>query len=210
MAGFQEAERDEALQALISLSEKRRVVYSRKYWIGKGANRQEKYDAVVAHAPLITMLEGYKGISLAERDELVAGQENPGRLHALVIEFSPLFVDRVETFYLLKPTALHKEVKELAGGKAPRSVSLFIEFLLTLDKPVMRIKRETLAQKLRMEADIKQRQQARIDKKLEQACQVARDAGYLLSWELDDFGMYVLRLNPERCKRVVEPEEPSL
>jgi hypothetical protein len=25
-------------------------------------------------------------------------------------------VDRVETFYLLKPTALHKEVKELAGG----------------------------------------------------------------------------------------------
>lgn len=200
-------ERDEALQALLSLSERRRIVYSRRYWDGIGARRKVKYDVVVAYAPLITLLEGYKGLSQEERDSLLEGQESPARPQALVIEFSPLFVERVDTFYLLKPTTLHKEIKRLAGGKAPRAVSLFIEFLLTLDKPVIKIGRETLATKLRMEADLRQRQQARIDKKLQQACQVALDAGYLLSWKLDAFGVYIFHLNPERCKRV-EPVEP--
>jgi hypothetical protein len=56
-------------------------------------------------------------------------------LNRLIIVISPLLVDQIETFYLLKPVTLHAEIRQLHGSKrTSRAVSLFIEWLLTKNR----------------------------------------------------------------------------
>jgi len=198
---FSRAMRDDAINALIKMTAPRRIGINRR-------KKNGKYDMVVTYRPPIGLTALYKDMEKEEAKAVKTGQDIPGRVTAFIVEFSPLFIEQIDSFYLLKPETLHKEIKELSGKRRiSRSISLFVEWLLTLDIKEIKVSRENLAIKLRMEADIKQRQKARIDRKIDEALKIAKEAGYLLDYQEDAFGVIFLKLNPERCRRVLLKEQ---
>jgi len=201
---YSRAQRENALKALASLTEPRRIVYERKYYKGRGAARKKVSDMVVVRRPLISLIEGYKELEEPEAQAIRAGESNAQRLTRIVVECSPLFVDTVDTFYLLKPIRLHDEIKQLTGkARISRAVSLFIEWLLTKNTKTVRISKDELAKKIRLGYLITQRKPSLIRKRLDEAFDVAKELGYLLDYKENTFGMMTFTLNPERCRRIL-------
>lgn len=168
-------------------------------------------EAIRVTAPIIERIgELIQEPTEEELQDLRAGYELPERVSRIVFVPSPILLDRIhEGWYLLKPAGLYTEIQALYPDKhhAPRAVSLFIEWLLTLNKKEMSIGRRTLAEKLRMYSDIKNRRRSRIDKKITEALDVAKKLEYLLSYEIQPIGSrgeyrIDMKLNPERIKRI--------
>lgn len=192
----------EAIAALKSLTRPRRIVYKRKRWDGQGKKRKPVFDLIVATKPLISILEGYKGLEQEEAAQVEAGQTLHHRTTMLVIDVGPLLVDGLADYFLLKPISLHQEIRAHLGSRPiARAVSLFIEWLLTLDLPEIAISRDKLAMKLRLDSLIQERKRSRIQERLLEAIQTAQELGYLLKWEEDAFGIYHFTLNPEKMGR---------
>ena len=194
---------DEALEALDSLTQSRRIVYRRRVWKEEGKKRRQVSDIIVHKGPVITTTAGYRELDEQEASEIVAGQDKPQRVTRLEIDFSPLLIDGLEEgFWLLKPTTLHQEIKALLGKRrVSRAVSLFLEWLLTLSLPKISIARDKLATKLRLDYLIEQRKQARIDERIEEAIKTALELGFLSDSQQDAFGVLHFTLNPERMGR---------
>ena len=56
---------------------------------------------------------------------MIAGQDLPEKRQTrLIIDISPLLVDQIDTFYLLKPVTLHAEIRQLYGSKRTVELSL--------------------------------------------------------------------------------------
>lgn len=197
-----------ALEDLESLTQSRRVAYKRRRWEGQGKKRREIWDAIVTHTPLIILHEGYKDLgSEREADQALAGRSR-SRVTHLVIEFSPLLIDQVNSFFLLKPISLFREIEGHLGGKRySPAVPLFLKWLMTKNRTPWRISKELLAERLRLYSLIDQRKPSLLDQRLQQAIDTAMALGYLLEWDLDEFGMYTFQLNPERCLRIGQPGE---
>lgn len=205
---YQGREREIALEALQSLEQLRTVYYKRRRWTGQGKNRKEVYDIIKVTRPLISLVRGWQGLTEEEASRVQAGQDHiAGRTTKLIIEFSPLWVDGIDSFYLLKPVTLYSEIQQLMAGKRPsRAIALFIEWLLTLNRSPYKIGRELLAEKLRLDYLIRQRHVGRLEKYLAEAFKIAKELGYLLSYQEEASGMLVFELNPERCKRLNQEE----
>lgn len=203
---FYSHQAEEALEALWSLANTDRAVYyERRHWEG----RKRLSDIIKAKAPLlrVTEITGYKDLDEEEAEQIKAGQDIPAKARAkgLLIECSPLLVDSVDSFYLLKPVTLHREIQQLHGSKrVSRAVSLFIEWLLTLDLPTVRVDKDTLIERLRLSKYVERRHKKIAEARIQEAVQTAKDLGYLLNYQGDPAGTGILSLtlNPERCSRV--------
>jgi len=198
------AQAQEALLALKSLTETRKVYYKREKWIGSGKNRRLVSDIIRATAPIITILEGFRDLEAKEAETVLSGGDLPKkRQTSLLIESSALLVDQIDTFYLLKPSALHAEIQSLSPGKRiSKTVKLFIYWLLTKNKQKQHPSKTSLARILRLDYLIDQRKPTLLDKKIREALEGALRLGFLLSYEESPTGLVELTLNPERCKRI--------
>jgi len=198
----------EALKALWSLATTQRVIYyERKHWTGSSKNRRQLSDIIRVKAPLIKLTEitAYKDLEQEEAEIVKAGHDIPEKPRAtgFLIEISPLLVDSIDDFFVLKPTKLHKEIQALYGGKRySRSVSLFIQWLLTKNSRTVKISKDKLAERLRMDWYIKNRRRSELEVKLQEAFRVAKDLGYLMDYYEEATGRVVFQLNPKRCHRV--------
>ena len=200
---------EEALEALQSFTRPMRYAYRRKRWEGQGRRRKELSDIIVVDRPLfIMMARTYEGLDEEDADKVLSGQAVAQRATRLVIDIGPLLVEGIDNFYLLKPATLYEEIREIAasrtGKKARESrvYSQFVELLLTLNLPEWKVGKETLIQKLTsLDGYARQRKQSRIDELLLEAFGIAQEAGYLLGWREDLFGMLTFTLNPERMGR---------
>jgi hypothetical protein len=201
---YQGRQAKEAISALKSLAESRKVCYTRSRYVGKGKTRKKVNDVIRVTKPLVGIIEGFKDLDDEEKDKVIAGEELPEqRQTKLLIEISPLLIDQIETFYLIKPKTLHDEIQALRPGKrSSRYISLFAEWLLTLDIKTMKISKDNLARKLRMDSLIEQRKSSLIDKRIEEALEMAKEMEYLLDYREEPIGLLVLYLNPERCRRI--------
>lgn len=194
---------DEALAALRSLQESRTVYYERKHYEG----RKKLTDIIKATAPLIklTELTAYQDLEEEEAEQIKAGQDIPekARARGLLIEPSPLLVDSIDSFFLLKPVTLHTEIQQLLGSKrVSRTLSLFIEWLLTKNTATVKARKELLIDKLRLRSYVERRHRQQAESKLQEAFQVAKDLQYLLDWQEDGTGMLTFQLNKQRCSRI--------
>lgn len=198
------AQAQEALLALKSLAKDRTVCYKRDKWIGSGKDRRQSTDIIRATAPLITILEGFRDLDAKEAETVLSGGDLPQKRQTiLLIESSALLVDQIDTFYLLKPTALHAEIRALAPGKRiSKTVKLFIYWLLTKNKQKQHPSKTSLARILRLDYLIDQRKPTLLDKKIREALEGALKLGFLLDYEETPTGLVELTLNPERCKRI--------
>lgn len=205
---------DEALRALRSLAETPRTIYyERKHYQGEGKARRQLTDIIRAKAPLIklTELTAYKDLEQEEAQEVRAGQEIPEKIRTtgLLIEASPLLLDSLEDFYILKSPALHKEVQQLLGKKrVSRTLSLFLEWLLTKNTARVKIGKDNLIDRLRLTSYVVSRHKETAEARLQEAFQVAIELGYLRSYQETPTGMLVFELSPERCSRI-KSQKPS-
>ena len=200
----------QAKEALESLTEMRWLIYK------KPSGKYDKdgkplYDFIKVKKPLIHLQYGYSYHDITEEDikKIFSGQklskekEDGSRVTNILLLPSPILIDEIDSYYLLKPSRLHDEIKALYPGKRPSKYnSLFIELLLTLDLSVWKIGKEMLARKLNMDSLIKARQKSRMDKRIQEALKTAKELNFLLDYDEDATGLLTLRLNPERCKRV--------
>lgn len=203
--GHQVQEALDALRSLATIS--RFIYYERKRWTGSGKNRRQLSDIIRAKTPLIKLTEimACEGLEQEEAKRFKAGHDIPEKTRArgFEIEVSPLLVDGIDNFYIVKPTKLHKEIQELYGRKRySRSVSLFIQWLLTKNSSTVKISKEKLAERLRMDWYIENRRRSELEAKLQEAFRVAKDLGYLLEYSEEATGRMVFQLNPKRCFRV--------
>lgn len=202
---------EEALEALRGLASKPRAVYyQRKHRKGE----KVLTDIIKARSPLIklTELTAYQDLDEDEASQVLAGEDLPKKIRAngLRVEISPLLVDSLDSFHILKPTRLHREIQDQVGGKrVSRAISLFIEWLLTKNAPKVKISESLLIQKLRLESYVQSRHREQAVARIQEAIKVAVDLGFLLDWEEEVSGMLSFRLNPERCSRVKGKKEET-
>lgn len=205
---------DEALKALRSLAETPRTIYyERKHYQGEGKARRQLTDIVKSRAPLVRLeeLTAYSDLEQDEAEAVKAGQELADKIRStgLLIEASPLLVDCISDFYILKSPALHREIQQLLGTKrVSRTVSLFIEWLLTKNTARVRISKDKLIDRLRLTKSIERRHPEEAEARLQEAFQVAKELGYLRSYQESSTGMLLFELSPERCSRI-SSQEPS-
>ena len=199
----------EALEALKSLAKKPRTVsYKRAHWHGNGQSRRKLYRVIRHTGPIIELMEDYQGLEEAEAARIEAGEGLPGRVTRLAVQFGPLIVDNIESFFLLKPAMLHREIEDLLGSKRiSRSVSLFIEWLMTWSRTPVKIRRDELARRLNLDYLIEQRKPTKLKEQLLECCETARALGFLLEYKEDAFGLFTFRLNPKRVMRLGYKEE---
>lgn len=205
---YQGRQMDEAKKALEDLQEPFNIVFQQKRkHEGTGKRRKVLYDAIRIKRPLIQIIpiEGFSDLTEEELEQVKAGADMKAKLRRtqLIVEFSPLVVARLSTFFLLKPTSLHQDLGQLLKGKRPpRAYSLFIEWLLTLNKPVLKIGKEKLARKLWLTSLIEQRKKALLETTIKECLRLAKELGFLLAYSQDATGMITLSLNAEKCKRI--------
>lgn len=198
--GAQAQEAIEGLKSLMSI--RYHMVYDRTVYKGG----KKSIEAIRVTAPIISSVgEAFQDITEEELEQVKAGQEISDRRNTkIIITPSPIMLDRIhEGWYLLKPVRLFSEIQELYAGKRyPEEVSLFISWILTLNKQTWSIGRKELAYKLKMYSQIKNRRQSLIDKRIREALEVAKELGYLLSYEIQPTGRIDMKINPERVKRI--------
>jgi len=195
---------DEALQALRSLATEPRAIY---YERTRHKNGRKRADIVRIRAPIIhlTELTAWQDLDEEEAERVRAGEDvlDKQRATGLLVEVAPLLVDQIEDFYLLKPVSLYREIQDYLGKRrVARSTFLFADWLQTLDLPTIKIRKELLAERLRLQKILEHRRWKRLDQRLEEAIEVASELGFLLDAREEPPGMYTLWLNPARCSRV--------
>lgn len=201
---YQGKQATEALQALRSLAETKRICYKRQRREGKGKKSRLVYDVIRVTKPLVSFAEGYYDLKEEEAEQVISGQDLPlKRQTKMVIEVSPLLIDQIDSFHLLKPTALHKEIQALQPGKRiGRHVSLFIEWLLTKNTATVKIQKRRLAELIWLSTLIEQRKPTLLNTRIHEALQTAKELGYLLDYREEATGLLILSLSPERIKRI--------
>jgi hypothetical protein len=198
----------QAREALESLTEMRWMRY--KKLSGKYKDGKPLYDLITVKKPLIQLqfIDNYHDITEEDIQKIASGQKlsedkEDRRVTRILLLPSPILIDEIDSYFLLKPAYLHDEIKALyPGRRISRYNSLFIELLLTVDIAVWKIGKETLARKLNMDTLIETRQKSRIDKRIQEVLKTAKELDFLLDYDEEPTGLLILRLNPERCSRV--------
>ena len=220
---FNGHERDRAMEALRDLAYIRHlIVYKRHYTvkIKKGKNKRVKEerreDRIEMVVPLIRIIFGWKGLTKQEAKRLDKGWSNNGidEKSYIGIELAPVFVDQVDSYFVLKLANYLDEIKIL-NKHCSKYVVRFIELLMTEVAQresksrgkgnqdwVIKRKIETLAHHLRMNPWIKARSWKNIKSSLKKCCNIAKELNYLKGYEvapgITGEPLLELTLNPEK------------
>jgi hypothetical protein len=206
---YRGGEREQALEALRGLTRPFMIIEDKKpdgYKDGKAT-----YHAIRATMSVIKLREEFHNLTEEEVRQVEAGHELPDKRHTkITVEVSPLLMLLKDTFYTLLPPTLHDDIKEFKDGKRPsRAISLFIEYLhtLKLKKPyLLKVSKERLAYRLRLDGYIRQRKQPMVDKRLQEALDYALESEYILKYKETSTGLikpgFYLWLNPEKFSRI--------
>jgi len=213
---FPRASRDAAMLALEELhTKKRELWYERKYKEGK----KNKVEAIHWSTTIIpSMATLYRGMTEEESRQVKDGKKR--RPVGLSIDIHYMFVDQINSFYVLLEDNLHKKVAEavaeIRGSKKGRPSTyhyLFILWLSRLNSDVWEIKRSTLADVLRQGYRVANRQGSRLDKAIAEAIEVAERMGYLAGYETLEAAngevKYRFTRNAEKFTRRKQLKEPK-
>lgn len=196
----------QAKQALREMELPWRITVSKKRENGK-------YDVATKRTQLVEIERYYYNREEDEKVRIQKGQATD-KANRLVIIYQPLFIAKIQDFYVLKDPELHKRIRETVDSKRySEAVPRFIDWLNTTNyeakynkdfkwwKDPHTIGREKLAYKLRLDGYIERRQWSYIDDRIEQACEVAQDLDFLFKYDLESEPIK-LWLNPFRCSRL--------
>ena len=179
----------QARQALRDLADGWTISFKRK-------KKNDKYDLIQAIRPLIELDTVYENIDRIDNLEKKKG--------GILIKFSPLFIDQLDTFFLYKPMYLHNEIKEVAGSRYSKYYARLIQYLNKTDFSPVKIHMKKLAHNLKMYSDINARMWKRIRNRIDKGLEIAKELEFILDFEKNHDNitdLYWIELNPERCSR---------
>jgi len=193
-----------AQKGLLELTETQHLLITRKRWIEKGNSREEVTDILKIHSPLITVIEGYEGLTSQEADKVEAGQEI-AKNSFLVIELSPVFTLDSDNYYLVRRLNKDKVIKSLSGRSTKTYFQLFnlTNYLEQRGVDKLEIGIDKLAEITGLEYYIEQRHTTKLINRLKTLMRLVTDGEpkWLLSWSYAN-KKFTLELNPELCSRV--------
>jgi len=201
---YSQKQRQEALIDLQQLSEKKfNFYYERKKWVGRGESRRPLFD--IAKAPnksLISLTQVWRDLEEEEAEQVRAGDSLQQRLSGLVIECGVPLIDQVDKFYTLKHRNLYKQIQAYyPRGQQPVGISDIVDYLWTLDFSPLRISTEKLAKIADLSYLVEQRKKKQVQAKLQKYLHTIQELGYIDSYSINEFGLYELHLNAEKCSR---------
>ncbi len=193
-----------AQKGLLELTETQHMLITRKRWIEKGSFREEVTDILRIHSPLITVIEGYEGLTSQEAEKVEAGEEIL-KNSFLVIELSPVFTLDSDNYYLLRRLNKDKIIKSLSGRSTKTYFQLkrLTDWLEQRGIDKLTIAIDTLAEITGLQSYIKSRHTAKLINRLKELMRLATDGEtkWLLSWSYAN-KKFTLELNPKLCSRV--------
>ena len=193
-----------AQKGLLELTETQHMLITRKRWIEKGSFREEVTDILRIHSPLITVIEGYEGLTSQEAEKVEAGEEIL-KNSFLVIELSPVFTLDSDNYYLLRRINKDKIIKSLSGRSTKTYFQLkrLTDWLEQRGIDKLTIAIDTLAEITGLQSYIKSRHTAKLINRLKELMRLATDGEtkWLLSWSYAN-KKFTLELNPKLCSRV--------
>lgn len=219
-------ERADALKALIDLAKNNFLfTYKRHYWIEVKGKKEEQVERIETIAPLIKIIRGWEGLTKYEDKMLDQGQSTQAtdeKLKAIAIEPAPIVVQDIHSYFILKPADWRQEIafKYPWPDKPSKFTFRFIEWLM-LQAEQKRRKRqpliieeniEEIAYHLRLDSYIKTRQTKRIRQIVNKAYRIAKELGYLKSYETiqgKTKELERLELNPEKFEWAKSVEKES-
>ncbi len=219
-------ERADALKALIDLAKNNFLfTYKRHYWKEVKGKKEEQVERIETIAPLIKIIRGWEGLTKYEDKMLDQGQSTQAtdeKLKAIAIEPAPIMVQDIHSYFILKPADWRQEIafKYPWPDKPSKFTFRFIEWLM-LQAEQKRRKRqpliieeniEEIAYHLRLDSYIKTRQTKRIRQIVNKAYRIAKELGYLKSYETiqgKTKELERLELNPEKFEWAKSVEKES-
>jgi len=119
-----------------------------------------------------------------------------------VIECGVPLIDQVDKFYTLKHRNLYKQIQAYyPRGQQPVGISDIVDYLWTLDFSPLRISTEKLAKIADLSYLVEQRKKKQVQAKLQKYLHTIQELGYIDSYSINEFGLYELHLNAEKCSR---------
>ena len=174
------------------------VTYSRKLWL----RDEERSKAIRGKTTIIKILEGYDNLLPEELSRIERGEDIESRATEVVWQASPLLVDQIDSYFLLKPNSYYDEIKQVAG-RSSKYFTTFIDYLYTraedirrsnarkyqhlnsftdpklADTWILQIDEHNLAEILRMYSYIKSRNWKRIRNTVGSCYALAKKLGYI-------------------------------
>lgn len=212
---FNGFERADALRALIDLAKNNFLfTYKRHYWIEVKGKKEERIDRLETIAPLIKIIRGWEALQKYEDKILDRGQSTQAideKLKAIAIEPAPIMVQDIHSYFILKPADWRQEIafKYPWPDKPSKFTFRFIEWLMVQAEQKRRKRQpliieeniEDIAYHLRLDSYIKTGQKKRIRQIINKAYRIAKELGYLKSYETiqgKTKELEHLELNPEK------------
>jgi len=139
-------------------------------------------------------MEGFENLTLEEADRVYKGEDDPEtskRIKFIRLAPSALFIDKVDKYYVLKDDRYIEKIRKLSGRTSKYAIT-FIDYLIFQSRFTQQRDRtgwainlelETIALHLNMEGYIKKRQWDRIQKEITKYLEIAKELGYVLSYE---------------------------
>jgi len=182
---YQGGSRQRALEALKSLATTSRlIIFRRRREEGTGKRRKVVYDLIRQQGPIIRIVEGFRGLEEAAAARVMAGEDMSARTTRVLVQFGPLFVEGIETFFLRKSPTLYEEIAAFYGGRRfSPAVMLFCQWLRTWNRSPVQISKEKLAWALRLGRLVTDRKQSQLNRQLRECCRAAKAIGYLHDYE---------------------------
>jgi len=193
---YQTYEKKKIRQGLRELTETQHLIWKKK----RGKNN----DLLVTHRPLITLDEHYKDISDDDIKKLRKDKDLSKTNSLLVIKYNPMFLEKIDTFYGLRPRCIYQMSKELSGGINEKTLRKLLSYLFTLSTLKYQISYKKLADVLKLDGYIKRRHTKDLLNILEDVTQKLIKGGYLLPESCYNpfYGNFVFYLNAEEFPRV--------
>lgn len=181
--------REKALSALEELAKERFLIWKTKKFDKNKTIEKIKYGRM----PLITIL--------GEITKETTKQETTYK-NEIKIYVNPLFLEDLDTFYLLRRFDKKDVIKELAEGNYKLQIYLnkFTAWLEGWGITTFSISDENLAKKVGLDWLVKKREKAKLSKRLEELAKLAKKGGWLISWKHAN-RIFTFELNPEYCSR---------
>lgn len=199
-----------------SLAQDQMLCFSQKYWDSRGHERVRVLQGPVKLIRVTNFYDLSKKEYEEIKDKLQNGQVEHSKVREYIVTYHPLIIYEIDSFYSLIPVTLYQDIKKILPGYRGRVVPLFIRFLLTLDRKVLKkgyfkISQEVLAQKLKLGYLLEPKrpgsgpQKRRLkEQELGRCFKVAKELGFLLDIkeEYTDKLFYLFKLNPDKCPRL--------
>jgi len=206
----------QAIAALLSLAKRVHLINFRyAEWdedipTDKRTKKNAKYRVVKTTDTLIKVAFGWENLTEEESEKVIQDEHTPGtdkKSNFIAIRPSILLINQLNDYYLMKHADYRQRIKKLVKRRS-KYLDRFIDFLiLTASKKSerrtkqIRIGWKDLAYKVGFADDLNRRKISRARSRLIQCYEIAKEANYLRSFEIDKQGktaIYdVLNLNPE-------------